>query len=288
VILVIAGSLQVAVCAGQRGRDEATRKLWNTEFLEQRPQALQARRAVKTRKNGPGAANKASVPASSLSYLGLTVWRLRAARTDDDQDAILISNEKETSRGWIPEAVSTDVKLSAGDRVRLSVETSHSGYLYVIDREEFADGHMGEPSLIAPVTRIRGGNNQVTAGRITEIPARDDSVPYFTLERSRPDHSGEAITFLLTPKRLNLAIGRNAVALPENQVKQWERDWSKAVELHNDYTQTGRVWSKVERASGTEATRKLTQKDPLPLTLYRVAATASEPLLVTVRLQIAQ
>jgi hypothetical protein len=278
--------LVTIVSAAQESRDNSTRKLWNTEFLEHRPQNS-TKRVAKARKGPANQAKKAPFVAS-FSYLGITVWRLRLPGTQDDKSAVLISHDTATSQEWIPEAVSSDLKLSAGDRVRLSVETSRSGYLYVIDRERFADGSLGEPLLISPVTRIRGGNNEVTAGRIIEIPAREDSMPYFTLERSAPNHLGEAITFLLTTRQLDLTISRNPIELSGEQVRQWERNWSKPVSWHNDELQAGRAWSKSEKVAGADATRKLTQKDPLPLTLYRVAANSTEPFCVTIQLEISR
>ena len=55
---------------------------------------------------------------------------------------------------------------------------SDRAYLYVIDREQYADGTQGEPYLIFPTTRTRGGDNSVKAGRVMEIPSQDDNPPY--------------------------------------------------------------------------------------------------------------
>ncbi len=68
-----------------------------------------------------------------------------------------------------------------------------------MDQEIYADGSKGEPYLIFPTSRTRGGDNSVKAGRVIEIPAQDDTPPYFTLKRTRADHVGENVIVLVTP-----------------------------------------------------------------------------------------
>ena len=60
----------------------------------------------------------------------------------------------------------TPAGLAIGQRVRLSIESARTGYLYVINRELYADGSTGEPYLIFPTTRLHRGDNKVTIGRI--------------------------------------------------------------------------------------------------------------------------
>ena len=60
--------------------------------------------------------------------------------------------------------------LAIGDRVRLTIESSNNGYLYVIDRELDADGTKSDPYLIFPTARTREGDNAVRGGRLVDIP----------------------------------------------------------------------------------------------------------------------
>src|SRR5262249_11057079 len=105
------------------------------------------------------------------------------------------------------------------------------GYLYVIDREQFADGSMGEPVLIFPTTRTRNGDNQVAAGKLIEIPAQEDQPNYFTLQQSglgTTTQTGEVLTVIVTAKPLEgLAIGSKALTLGGEQVQQWERQGAR-------------------------------------------------------------
>jgi len=62
--------------------------------------------------------------------------------------------EGSASVDWIPERVEADAKLTAGVRVRLSVDAARAGYLYVIDGEQYADGSSSIPaSLSSPPYR---------------------------------------------------------------------------------------------------------------------------------------
>jgi hypothetical protein len=45
---------------------------------------------------------------------------------------------------WTPQRIEADTPLKVGERVRLSIESPRTGYLYVIDREQYADGSYGE------------------------------------------------------------------------------------------------------------------------------------------------
>src|SRR6185295_7580311 len=119
-----------------------------------------------------------------------------------DSGERLIVHDDDAVKEWMPERISANTRLVQGDKLRISVETVRAGYLYVIDREQYADGTLGEPYLIFPTTRTSGGNNEVAVGRLLEIPAQDDSPPFFTMKKSRPDHVAEVVSVLVTPEPL--------------------------------------------------------------------------------------
>jgi hypothetical protein len=177
--------------------------------------------------------------------------------------------------------------VAEGTRVRLSVEASRKGYLYVIDREQLADGTLGEPTLIFPTLRIRDGNNEVRSGRVVEIPDLGDRPPFFTMKRSRGDHTGEVLTVLVTPSPIpGLQIGRAPIVLSREQVQEWEKKWSaptKKLELAGG---AGRPYTKAEKDAAENQTRLLTQEDPLPQTMFQVTSKPENALLVAVPLKI--
>jgi hypothetical protein len=223
---------------------------------------------------------------SAGSELGVTIWRLRPAAAADSGARILVQEANETAE-LIPERVSSTSRLNAGDRVRLTLESPERGYLYVIDRERYASGERGAPYLIFPTTRTRSGDNKVTGGKLIDIPAQSDRPNFFTLRRSRPDQVAEELTVLLTPEPLDgITIGEKALALSNAQVSAWEKQWgSGKPEVFELTGGAGKTWTRAEQDAAADGTRLLTQDDPPPQTVYRVAVKPGAPLAVEVRLR---
>jgi hypothetical protein len=217
------------------------------------------------------------------SVVGVTLWRLRLATARDSGERIIVHDESATSE-FLPERISPNTRLGQGDKLRISVEGARKGYLYVIDREQYADGNLGQPYLIFPTTRTLNGYNQVDIGRLVEIPSQVDSPPYFTLKKSRPDHVAEVLSVLVTPTPLDgISITDKAQELTDTQVATWEKQWGTGVGLLEMEQSLGQAWTKEERdAAGTRA---MTASGPAPqLVFYRAAALASKPLFVKMQL----
>jgi hypothetical protein len=159
-----------------------------------------------------------------------------------------------------------------------------------VDQEQYADGSKGEPYLIFPTTRTRGGDNSVKAGRVIEIPSQDDSPPYFTLKRTRVDHVGESVTVLVTPTPIEgFEIGEKMQKLSDETLALWEKSWGAQagrLEMENG---EGKPWTKQEKDAGADGTRSLKGDEPAPQTIYYLPKTSSTaPMLVKVQLQYAK
>lgn len=214
-----------------------------------------------------------------MRQMGITVWRLRASVSQDGGPRILVQEGAE-SISWTPQRVAAGSLLHEGDRVRISIESPSTGYLYVIDREQYSSGKQGEPYLIFPTTRIHNGDNQVTAGKLIEIPAQEDRPNYFTLRKSKPIQTGEVLTVIVSDKLLEgLTIGAQAQLLSAKQVDGWEDKWKGQTQRFEMVGGAGRAWTKAEQEAGLDGTRRLTQDDPGPQTVYRVAVPAEQPFL---------
>src|SRR5687767_6550434 len=150
-------------------QDEVERRLWDTEFLKKR-------RATTTAKPSPRPApvykpaaptpavaappptNVPSAPPAVVDetrtgdVLGVTIWRLRQSTASDLQDSRLLIQEDAAAPAmeWTPERVEADTSFTEGERIRLSIESPRDGYLYVVDREQYADGTTSDPYLIFP------------------------------------------------------------------------------------------------------------------------------------------
>ena len=258
ILFLITGTLVVA-----QKSDEATRKLWDTAYIAPAAGKKTARRhsSRKYRIATPNVPIDNVVPES---VVGVTIWRLRPAGRADSGERIIVHDDN--AKEYVPERISQTTKLNAGDRVRISVEAARNGYLYVIDRELYADGTLGEPYLIFPTTRTLNGDNQVSVGKLAEIPAQEDSPPFFTIRKSRPDQVAEMVSVLVTPTPLEgVQITDKAQKLTEAQVAKWEKSWSDSVGRLEMET-VGQTWTKEEKdAAGTRA---LTASAPPPQMLF--------------------
>ena len=157
-LFLVAGSLVVA-----QNPDEATRKLWDTAYIAT---AKSSKTSGRRRSSSKYRIATPNVPIDNVvpeSVVGVTIWRLRPAVRADSGERIIVHDDN-AGKEYVPERISANTKLIAGDRVRISVEAARNGYLYVIDRELYADGTLGEPYLIFPTTRTLNGDNQVSVG----------------------------------------------------------------------------------------------------------------------------
>jgi Domain of unknown function (DUF4384) len=283
-----AGAALLVACAGVApgGQDDATRSITPEKFLKARPPAAAAAPARPTYRPADPRKPAVKAPAGSeVVELGVTIWRLRAAKSGDV--ARLLVQEADSTTQWTPERVPVGAPIAPGDRVRLSIESPRAGYLYVVDREQYADGTSSEPFLIFPTTRTRGGDNKVAGGRLIEVPSQDDRPPFFTMRPSRPDQTGERLTIVVTTEPLkDLAIAAEPLKLARAVVDGWEARGAAAVERLEMIGGAGRAWSRAEQRAGADATRLLKQDDPPPQTLFRVVVT--RPDLVAVNVVLAQ
>lgn len=280
-LFVVCCSVLLPIVSAQES--ETTRKLWDTAFIDQPKRPSGAPSAKRRYRIATPNVPPDRVVADTV--VGVTLWRLRPSKATDTGERILVQ-EGSKSVDWIPERVEADTPLSAGTRVRLSVEAARAGYLYVIDREQFTDGSLGEPYLIFPTTRTNGGDNEVKAGRIIEIPTQDDRPPFFTLKPSRSNQVSEVISVLVSPTPLDgLKIGASAQKLSVQQVADWEKSWGGTVGRLEMKNGAGKTWSREEKEAGAK-TRSLSQDEPAPQTLYyNPEAKSGQPVMVNVALR---
>ena len=278
------GARAMVASAQQQADDEdQERQLFAKEFLQARSTAPQKRNSPPSR---PTSARTRATADTAPSMLGITLWQLRPAdKKDEKTQARLLEQESDTEVMLIGERVGADTAFQEGQKVRLGVESPRSGYLYVIDREQYADGTYSEPYLIFPTLKTRGGDNSVEAGQLIEIPDQDDRPFYFKMNRHRPDQTGEVLTFLVTPQPIpNLVLSRKALKLTNEQFAQWEQKWkapAQRVELANH---AGKAYSKTEMTAGANKTILLGPADLPPQTIFRLRGKTTGAIMVTLPL----
>lgn len=279
-LLLIFLAISSSLISTAQTPDEVTRKLWDTAFITP---AAKNQTASRRRRSGAYRVATPNVPVDNVApdtVVGVTIWRLRPANRSDSGERLIVHDDKATTE-WLPERISATTKLAQGDKLRIAVEAARDGFLYVINREQYADGSLGQPYLIFPTTRTAGGNNEVSVGKLVEIPDQDDAPPFFSMKKSRADHVAEVLSVLVTPTPLPVEITDKPVKLTETQVAQWERAWGSSVG-RLDMTTVGQSWTKDEKEARTRA---LTTTAPAPqLVFYRPGAKSTEPMFVKLKL----
>ncbi len=270
-------------------QDAQTRKLWDSEFFKAKAKPAPGKPAAPRKRYRIVTPQISTDRVNGDTVLGITLWRLRPATAKDDKQVRLFKHNKDETKvvQWTPERISVDTPLAVGQRVRLSIESARTGYLYVINRELYADGSVGEPFLIFPTTRLHGGENKVTIGRIVDIPAQEDSPNYFNLDPDRADLVGESLSVLITPEPLpGVKIGEDASQLSRTEVAEWEKKWATQVGRLEMENSVGKTWTKEEKEASAANGKQLKAESPTPQTLYyRPDAKATDPMMVSVKLR---
>ncbi len=231
------------------------------------------------------------LPLTAAQKIGVTIWRLREAR-EGYEGARILSHPKAKKTGpeYGAERIDGQPVLSYGDLVRMSVESPRNGFLYVFNRELYADGSLSNPYLIFPTTRLRGGNNRIMANQPIEIPATTDEPFYFEAKRAGLDGKkmvGEILSIVITDKPISDVgpIGSDAKELSDNVMTAIEDTYAGRAEVFELEEGIGLAYSTAEhKAANDEHARLLTHKDPVPQTFYLVEEKRRGGLLVTVAL----
>jgi hypothetical protein len=301
----------LAVQSAQKQEDDDLRRVWNKKFVEARnknataqstrpsPAKSSSGRRTRGGKNAQTtvASNSPTAVSSSTEKLngeliGITFWRLTEAqaKVGKNQPGLTVRGSDGRISQLTAERVTADTPFQPGQRVRIGIEIPRekNGYLYVIDREVYADGTMSEPYLIFPSQNTPPDGNRATAGKIIYVPAQGDPLPHFTIQRSRADQVSELLTIIVSPNPLDVQPGppNNPTQLDPALVAQWEKQWGGRTERRETRGGAGAAWTAREKEAG-EGKRKLLQGDPLPQTVYLVSGKVSGYTLANVPIRLA-
>ncbi len=298
----------LALQSAQKQEDDDLRRVWNKKFVEARNKnamAQSARLSPPSRRKTRGAENAQTTiaanspapipsPPENLNgeLIGVTFWRLTEAqaKAGKGRAGFTVRGSDGRVSQLTAERVTADTPFQPGQRVRIGLEIPRekNGYLYVIDREVYADGTMSEPYLIFPSQNTPPDGNRVTAGKIIYVPAQGDPIPHFTIQRSRADQVSELLTIIVSPNPLEVQPGppNNPTPLDPALVAQWEKQWGGRTERREMRGGAGAAWTAREKEAG-EGKRKLLQGDPLPQTVYLVSGKVSGYTLANVPIRLA-
>jgi len=286
-ILVGAALLSLVLPSPVMSQDDDSKAIKAEVFLKERPvntspSKARYRPAVKSNEA------LALTPPSGMvvSEIGITLWRYREA-TGTDKTKELV--EEDEGQEWILERIAEGTLLSPGQKVRLSLESlSRTGYLYVISREEYADGSFGAPKLIFPTQRSVD-RIKVEPGRLTYIPSATGRFRIKPSENAKT-HIGESLTIIVSQKPLIDAsqLKPQAITLQPSQLNQWLNQWKTKTAKFEMVGGAGQTMTAAEQASAKLDSPLMSQGDPVPQTIYQLFVKPEDPLLIVLPLKFAR
>jgi hypothetical protein len=239
-------------------------------------------------------ATKKPIKTSDTALLGFTIWRFKTASKEDEKKGLVEVNPQ-TGNKQTTERLDSETPLPIGDLIRIGIESlSHDGYLYVIEREKYADGSYGQANLVFPTARTRGGNNFVRAGVLTFIPAAPN---YFLItSNTEKKQVAEELIIIVSPKKLldSSLLQIKPIEIPNRQLTEWLNQWAVEELQLEQIGGVGQTMTKAEQSAGlteeekglTEVTPTLSQDDAPPQTIYQMTIKRGNPAIATVTLPI--
>jgi hypothetical protein len=270
------------------GQEDGSKEIRAEEFIGHRPRPPIVRGRVASKKPVYRAAKGGlTVPPAGkiFAQLGVTIWRFRPS-TSADKTKELVEEDGEPSSQFSLERIEEGTLLAPGQRVRLSIESlSRDGYLYVINREEYGDGSLGDARLIFPTKRTPEGANRVKAGKMIYIPGPPR---YFRIKPSASPkgHVAEVLTLLVSPQPLieSSQLSDTAITVSREQVESWESKWATQPTKFEMDGGAGLTMTEKEQKASTD-NAPMTRDDPTPQTIYRLAIKPDDAMVIRLPLR---
>lgn len=241
--------------------------------------------AAPTMSPAPPSQAKTAAPVLKNEELGVTFWRLRPVKETDGDVPTFAVRVGDGTQKWAAERVKSSTRFKPGDRVRFTIEASRSGYMYIANREVYADGTYGDAEVIFPTLRTRSGDNHVSAGTLVEIPGATDSVPYFTIQPRRADYVGEELIVVITPNEMtDIEKTLRPQPISVDKLGKWYA-WQMGADVYDADDGEGIAYTQTEADAAENTSRSLTREEPLPQTIYRLKIPKDMPLFVIVRME---
>jgi hypothetical protein len=231
-----------------------------------------------------------STPPEGMAFaqMGLTMWRFRPTKANDKTKELVEEDDGQQVE-WTLERMAEGTTLSPGQRVRLSFESlSRTGFLYVVDREEYADGTFGDPILIFP-TQKSIDNYKVEPGRLTYIPSATGRFRIKPSDSAKV-HVAESLTIIVSPTQLidDGQLQPKAIKLQPEQFNQWLKLWKATTTKFEMDGGPGQAMSQAEQLAAKLNSPLLSQGDPVPQTVYQLVVKPENPLLIVLPLRFAR
>ena len=247
----------------------------------------------------------------TYTTIGVTIARGRRATEAESKDYSIAKVRLRDGRELVFERISDNNPVQHETLIQLMVEylasgdaagkqqSNRIGYLYVINRVQYADGKFGPARLIFPTSRTYGGDNRVLPGKTVMLPAPDR--PWqITRSKSGPVQAFETYTIIISAGALSDNQGRELQGDDiggeslEALVVGWTRSWGGTQSRGDLERGEGLLTTQREQAaSGDPSARQrdtgelgsdLTQDDPPPQMVFRKILGPNGKMLVTIKL----
>jgi serine/threonine protein kinase len=295
-LIAAAAVVSFAVIAGLLWWSLSDQALASAEVMVVRPASQPASGAIAAPANPRIYDAEASFPTGKppqgmvYATIGFTVWRTRPATARDGED---VARETIDSQEMASERIADSI--SDGERIYLGIESltgeflpDKGGYLYVINREQYADGTFGRARLIFPTLLTYGGQNRVKPGHPIVLPETNRP---FIIKRSSLAQVAETYTIILSPWQFQLPqpLGDRAMELSNNLVAEWEKQYGGRMYRAALRGGVGQARTKREQVVGSRGTfdtaEPLTQEEPMPQNCYRGTVKNGNPAMIMVVLR---
>ena len=288
-IFVGATLLALSFTLSVRPQDDDSKAIKAEVFIKRRPpEGARPQSKVKYRRASKSSESVDSSQPSGMvvNEVGLTIWRFRqASESDKTKELVEVDDDKE----WVLERIAEGTSLLPGQKVRLSFESlSTTGYLYVVNREEFADGTFGDPKLIFPTRKSRD-RYKVEPGRLIYIPSSSSSFEIIPSDSAKV-HVGESLTIIISQKPLidESQLQPLSIKLPQEQFGQWLNQWKARTAKFEVEGGAGQTMTPSEKVAANLNSPLFSQADPVPQTVYQLMAKPEQPLLIVLPLKFAK
>lgn len=249
---------------------------------------------VARRKNPSGPIARRPDSTATPQLIGVTLWRLRELRPgENSQGAIRVqdANGKRSLRVPVRSSLSRPVALN--DLVRLTLETQHEGYLYIIDSELRRDGTLGSPMLVFPDSA--NVDNFIRPGALVDLPDRTEDLPYFRISSNDPLYAGELLTIVITSRPIpewregGERVLRNIDLLAGIEERASESELFEREDAEGEpetvFESGASAGNRTRSLGETEPlSRRLTRDQPLPQSVYQTRPSSENVIVVPIRL----
>jgi hypothetical protein len=207
--------------------------------------------------------------------IGATFWRLEPSSPSDPPTVRSIFQPPARAgvqpTDYTPARIGLDSHLKSGDLFYVSIESAREGYVYVVDRERYANGGAGEPELIFPTLRTRGGDNYLQKNALMRLPSVNDNPPWFEVQSGSAAYEGEIFTVIVLPRPLpGFTAPADHIQVPAGRFSDWQRNWQRTANLVSSDSQRVPITESEARAHRSTQPVIQSERDPAQATVYRI------------------